>query len=116
MFVYQGADDCLLAGANHEAYNKRQTLLGLGNFSRTDDATVCGRYNKRNDNALFIVGNGTGIGSYRSNAFVSLQDGHCEVGRTLTDNDSELSIVDKKYLLAKIDELKNLLRSVGIII
>jgi len=58
--------------------------------------TAIGKYNKKDNNALFIVGNGTADGDdYRSNAFVVNQDGTATIAKAPVN---EMDVVNKGYL------------------
>ncbi len=83
------------AGQNNEAIGRRSTVFGYYNYTYSENGFVIGQYNKENTNAFFIVGNGTGTGDSRSNAFEVLKDGRAKVyGKPTEEND----VVRKKEL------------------
>jgi hypothetical protein len=67
------------SGQNNEALGRRSTVFGYCNYTYSENGFVVGQYNVRNDDALFQVGNGTGTGELRDNAFEVLKDGRAKV-------------------------------------
>ncbi|MBR4266334.1 MAG: tail fiber domain-containing protein [Bacteroidales bacterium] len=79
------------AGINCIAFGRAITIsgrqifaFGIGLSSSTDNQLLCGKYNKKNDDALFIVGNGTGKDeTNRTNVFEVLKTGNATLSGTL---------------------------------
>ena len=71
-------------GFNNQANGHYSFVAGLDNISSSNDVglgqSVLGKYSAVNDNAIFVVGNGTGsASSSRKNAFEVLKDGRAKV-------------------------------------
>lgn len=71
--------DTVAIGKNATARASQSMAVGLNTIASNPAQFVCGQYNvvsdTNNDDNLFIVGNGTGTGSNRSNAFSVDKDG-----------------------------------------
>lgn len=62
-------------GRGTSANKDYSSAFGIFNTADAEAQTSIGKYNAKDENALFIVGNGTGGGSSRKNAFVVKNDG-----------------------------------------
>ena len=71
-------------GIETKAIGRASHAGGIGTAARGDSQTVVGRYNKDNNSALFIVGDGTS-GVARSNAFEVITNGIKIGDTTLTE-------------------------------
>ena len=71
------------AGGNlSEAAKNYSFAFGDSVYASRIGQTTVGTFNKLNNNALFIVGNGTGPQERSSNAFEVLSDGTAKIGGT----------------------------------
>lgn len=72
-------DDTVAIGKNTTARASQSMAVGLYTIASNPTQFVCGQYNivsdTNGDDNLFIVGNGTGVGASRSNAFSVDKDG-----------------------------------------
>ena len=90
-------------GSNTKAFANYSHTNGQGTIARGIAQTVIGTYNEEDNNALFIIGNGTADNS-RSNALMVTRD-----GRVVIPNSSNIDnyLVTKQYVDNQIDQIVN---------
>lgn len=89
-------DNSTTFGNNTEARGEDSFAGGHSTIASAYAQTVFGRFNKINDDALFIIGNGTSdADENRNNAFIIYKDGHAEVD---VQGESDKSVVIKESL------------------
>lgn len=76
------------------------TAAGWGN--KVPGQVALGHYNKEDQSAILMVGNGTGSGDLRSNAFVVYEDGRAAIKADPKEN---LDVSTKQYVDAKTSEV-----------
>ena len=77
---------------------------GLGTKATGEAQTVVGKYNRKNDEALFVVGNGTSdLDTDRNNAFVVREDGRCQIQ---TPPEEPMDVVNKQFLDNSLNAVK----------
>jgi hypothetical protein len=83
-------------GSNHsvdvteKAGLKNVLIAGMGNVASTWNQTVLGQFNEKDDNALFIIGNGSSTDA-RKNAIKVLKDGKINInGCTVFSSNSKI--------------------------
>lgn len=83
-------------GTNTVAEHSSSHTEGSGTVSGRSNQTVVGEYNKKDPNAMFVVGNGSGTDDEeRSNAFSVNKDGRATIGAPPIE---EMDIVNKGFL------------------
>lgn len=82
-----------VSGAKHTVKNNYTLVSGEGCETGLNYQTVVGKYNIKNNEALFIVGNG--YSSDRRNAFVVHGDGRATIS---SEPVNDMDVVNKKYL------------------
>lgn len=86
---------------------KHSISSGIGTKATAQAQTVIGKYNKENDEALFIIGNGTGESSSdRSNAFEVLKNGSVSINGVNITNEQLTALLSLGSItVTDIDEI-----------
>lgn len=105
-------ENSFVANQNTKANSKNSAAFGLSTTADTTEQFTVGRYNAVNNNALFIVGNGTGASSSnRKNVLEVLKDGRVTIGAGPTN---PMDVATKKYVDDKtIDPYEDISESVA---
>ena len=92
----------LAAGVRNTVTNSAASVFGIGNSSSSDNQTVVGRYNKDDNDAAFIIGNG--FTDYKQNAFEVLWDGRAKLYGTPKGDDDVVRLNDLNNVEARLNE------------